>query len=238
MTILNINIEKALGTGKVKLNSPKSLQDIPKKVTKTINDLLEDKPRTKLVTTFGIKDYEDLREKAVKGIDTNAIMNLGLAEEGNEDLLVLVTEFNELLQSIIPQNLSTTLFAIDEKPPSHFEQSKFVRQMRTLLDPAGHLLDLISAGALSGLEVQTVRDFFPELYQAITSAALEALAAKQGGATSPLTIAQNRTLSTLLEMPRLSPAILDAVTEEEGGEADFSTSAESSSTDIQNTLNR
>tara|TARA_R110002126_G_scaffold172712_1_gene321499 strand:+ start:4194 stop:4859 length:666 start_codon:yes stop_codon:yes gene_type:complete len=218
--LASIDIKKSLGSKSLK--TKKSGKNL---LRKRIPDFLTATTKTTPDWSYGIGDFSDLARQA----------SLGLTDpQDSTDLTVLTTEFNEALGSLVPTNVSETLFGVDEREPSDFEKSKFIRQYRVVEDPY-HVLDLLESGTLSGLEVETLAAFYPILYQEIVSSTLDAIAASTG---ADIPRSKTQALATLLQVPRLTPAILEVKPDEDGVEGDISGLAEAEETDTQRLVSK
>lgn len=214
----NIDIPKSFGKSlKLKKTHPKS----PKTRLKAFLDSGPQSKPSKI--PYSLSDYTELAEQASSGV---------FVPTDQEDLMALATETNSQLAAIVPVNLSTTLYGIDERDPSDFEKSKFIRQMRVIFNPE-HILDLIDQGSLSPLEVETLQAWYPIYYQGLVEAVLEAISELSGTMPPPST---TRALSVLLQVPRLTPEILKVQEDEDTGGLDLSTPAEQAETEVQKVL--
>lgn len=216
-----VDIQKSLGKSvkfkKVKADSFKS----------RIKAFMEGPPKGGPKIPLSISDFNELVPGIKKGIDTDAV-------EG-DDLWVLLTELNTTLSEILPENISQTLYGFDEREPSDFEKSKFIRQLRVVFNP-DHVLDLLDSGTLSPLEVETLQLYYPEYYEDLVGAALGAVAETKDKPQASTT----RGLSILLQVPRLTPAILEARSSEETENKglDLELPAQQMETEVQKISNR
>jgi hypothetical protein len=214
-----IDIPKSLGKSlKIKksgLKSPKS----------RLSSFLETGiTRKTLQNEIKLSDYDTQVENIRKGIK--------VPKDATSDLMVVTTELNAQLNNLIPANLSTTLYGVDERPPSDFEKSKFIRQLRVIANPE-HVLDLLAVGSLSPLEVETLQSFYPEYYQKLVEDTLEAVSSLSDTVPPPST---TKALSVLLQVPRLTPEILQTPKEEGEGNLNLQAAAEQAETDTQKVM--
>ena len=198
-------------------------------------DILERGGGSTISYVYNLSDYDQLAESAQSGLDVEAIMEFAPEEIHRDDLVAVVSMFNEALASHIPVNSSVTLFGVDERPPSDFEKSVFVREMRVLADPS-HILELMKADQLSYREVDMLKQFYPEYYQELSAAILEAVSAHK--TDKPVSARLNRTLSILFGVPRVTPSfVTDQAQEDQGSaKADFSAPSDNAKTEIQDVL--
>jgi len=208
-----LDIKASLGN-KPKLRKNGLELDVKKQKQK-LKDYIENKVE-KFTPEYTIKDYQPIKEKAMAGIDTEKLIGLDIDEEIREDMLTAAVELNQKLTEIIPVNTSQTLFGVDERDPSDFEKSKFIRVMRIVEDPS-HIFDLLLSGTVSGLEVDALQNFYPSYYEQLKEQLFGLVAEYKGSASKELSRIQNRDLSTLVGVTRLSPAILTQEKEEEKG---------------------
>lgn len=204
--ILNIDIKQSLG-GKPKLGKLKSLESINKTQTNAIENYIKNPSVVKMTQDYTISDYEELKDKAEKGLDVDLISQLNLPEDIKDSLTLSVTDFNQKLMGLIPQNITQTLFGVDVRDPSDFEKSKFVRAMRVVEDPSV-VLNQMQAGMIGSWEVEVLQDMYPDYYVNLEGNVVEAITNMKGEADKELTLEQNNSLGTLLGISRLTPAIL------------------------------
>lgn len=212
LTLLLLDMPKSLrGKAKVKKdNVPKRLEQHKK----TIAAYLEGQKKVAFKPEFTIKDFSSVREAALHGIDIEDITKLPLHDGTKDSLLVASTEFNGKLSNEIPVNLSQTLFGVDERDPSDYEKSKFIRAMRVIENP-DHIFELLGAGLLSGHEIDILKDYYPAYYQNLVDSVLEVISELQGNRDTELTPTQNRDLALILGVPRVKPDILSMESPEE-----------------------
>ena len=223
-----VKLPESLGS-KPKFKQPKRLD-----AEKWIVSYLKGETKTPPPFNYSLEDFTQLKDKASAGLDVEQLMAQAPEEVDKDDLIVAGNALNERLQALIPTNMSTTIFGVDEREPSDFEKSIFIRQMRVLEDP-GHILDLIAVGQLSHREMEALKLFYPSYYEELVEGVLEAIAGLSGKVKEDMPMEQNRALSTLLEVPRLTPAILQAK-REEPSKADISVSSEGAETEVQSVL--
>lgn len=213
-----VDIPKSFGKSlKIKKTQPKT----PKKRLKAFMESGVSKKDIKL--PYSISDYAQLAEQVSSGI---------AVPENQDDLMALATETNSMLAALVPTNLSTTLYGVDERDPSDFEKSKFIRQLRVIFDPE-HVLDLLESGRMSPLEVETLQTWYPQYYQKLVELTLEVISELSGTMPPPST---TRALSVLLQVPRLTPEILKVQPEEGTGAPDLRAPAEQAATEVQKVM--
>jgi hypothetical protein len=147
--------------------------------------------------------WEDLNAMLDQEIDIPGKLALLEDEELTEDALVGLTAAYDQIRAMRPVNQSTTLFGIDDRAPSRSEQSSFNRKMEVFNNPRV-VIDLLNAGQLSGLEVDTLKQFYPNYYQSLVENVLDQLASNK----EPLGRQKNTQLGILLGVPRVSPEAL------------------------------
>ena len=226
--ILRIKIKESLG-GEAKMHK----KPIKLEFLKDIKDFLVSGPdKTKQGRLpHSIKDYGDLAERARLGV------SLGEEETGDDNLLAATTVFNEAVLNMVPVNTSSTIYGVKEIDPSDFEKMKLIRQMRVVEDPK-HVLELLESGMISPLEVETLSTTYPEYYAMLVGDTLEAISEYSGSNEELPSPSVTRALSTLLQVPRVTPNILREIKEErEGGQpADLDVGAEAAQTAVSEVL--
>ena len=219
----------------------------PKKVNvnKEISEFIKnDFGSHKFEPAFKLADFGKIKAAIDKGLGEDKILKIASEGEGEDrDVRVaqMAQHFEQLRQSV-PVNLSVDLFGIDEREPSDFEKSKFIRSVRVLQDP-GHILELMRAGSLTGTEVDALELFYPEYAQSLKEAILEQIAELQGKDGASMSRQKNNILSLVLGVPRIAPEALDRLqqnltSEEEKDGKSIDMDTEATQTDIQQTLNR
>ena len=142
----------------------------------------------------------------------------------------------ELLKQIQPVNQSVTLFGVDDRPPSLFEQKKWLAQVVVYEDPMSVIASL-NAGVLSGLEVEALQLLYPSILEVMQSALIEGISELQGKGVKSIGSKKMKLVNTLLQVPRLSPEKLQELqnqylTEDEEG-VELNVDGESMQTDTQ-----
>lgn len=207
-----LNIEALLGgKGKPSKESSESLQKKLNNINKQISTYLVDMKRVAPPTSrMSLKDWNNIKTRINQPVDESTMFEWldSLPEEVDREMAaVAVSELMGKLRPIMPINVSTTLTGYDEREPSDYEKSKFIRQVRVLENPF-IILDLIRSNALTGTEVDALKLFYPSIYEQFTSAILEALSdlsGKNGGEMVYLPLEKNRTLALFLGVPRVTP---------------------------------
>lgn len=230
LNILLLNIKDSLD-GKPKLKKGK-----PTNLLKTIKSYLETDEELDFIPEYRLKDFETLKDRANEGINLEKVLPVLDSSLDSEAMVVAITEFNQKMVDLIPVNLSETIFGLDEREPSDFEKSQFIRKMRVIENP-DHLLDLLLSNQMSPLEVETAILFYPSYYQILTEAALEAISELHGEVKAELPPSKSRALALMLGVPRLTPAILKLKEEEKGDPAGEEIKvANMNETEVQSTL--
>jgi len=212
LALLALDMKQALeGKPKFKQARAEKRMIAPLNVmTKYLKNELSDK---KIKLPYKLEDWPKLKEKASAGISLEKLAQNDANDEVKDSLLVAGIEFNDKLLNIIPINSSQTLLGIDERDPSDFEKSKFIRKMRVIENPE-HIIDLLKKGQLSWTEMDTLRDFYPTYSELLLQGSLEALASLKGNTKEPLSKEQTRALSLILDVQKVTPEILERVEEE------------------------
>ena len=222
--LLRVDVPQSLGNP-LKLRK----KELNENHTSELNAFIHGKKDDKINIPYSLKDYSELAEKAGKGLEVPS---------DDEDLMVSAAELNAYLSSIIPINSSITLYGVDEREPSDFEKMKFIRQLRVIENPA-HVLDLMYAGMLSPLEVDTLAEVYPQYYDKLTQDILDEISNYAGQADKLPSPDVTRNLSLLLRVPRLTPSILEnrgESVDEPGSPADMKAQVEAATTDVQQVL--
>lgn len=206
--ILNLNIKEAL-EGKIKPVSSKVLDNLENNIRNNLKEYIKNPNKiTKNYSEYTINNYSELKDKALKGIDINKITEKDISEELKDSLMLEVPNFNNKLSNLVPQNLAETLFGLDERDPSDFEKSKFVRSMRVVENP-NHVLELLNSGQLSGLEIEVLANFYPNYYEWLKTILLEIMAELKGKEQKEVNnYLLNKNLSMLLQVGRVTPEVL------------------------------
>lgn len=195
-------------------------------------------------STYKLADFARIKEAVDKGIDEEKFMKdlEGMEAEEKDIYAIKIPAQYEALKAAIPSNMSVDLFGVDEREPSDFEKSKFIRMFRVLEDPA-HIVDLMKSGTLTGTEVDALKAFYPELHEELKEIILEQIAEGYGKEDSKLNRNKNHVLSAILEVPRVNPRTLEMMQnnllpkeEEEMQKIDSDTGA--IQTEVQQTLNK
>ena len=206
-------------------------------------DAFLDNPLSKdqIEHNFKLADFDMLRDAVYKGIDEDKFMKLleGLNEEDKDIVATMIPEQYQALKNSIPVNMSETLFGVDEREPSDYEKSKFIRSVRVLQNP-GYVLELLLNGSLTGTEVDALNTYYPELAAQLQEIALEKIA-ERSGKDIKLDRRKNGLLALLLGVPRINPASLERlqsnlVSEEAEGSQDVNAGSEATMTDVQQSL--
>ena len=225
----------------LKLGQKPKKANLSKEIANFVND---DFASYKFEPSFKLGDFDRIKEAVNKGIDEREMMKLleGASEEEQDARTAMVVQHYEQLKNAIPVNLSVDLFGVDEKDPSDFEKSKFIRKVRVLQDP-NHILELMKSGQLTGSEVDALNEFYPEYAQALREVITEYIASLHGKPDASLSRKKNAILATVLGVPRISPEALaryqsNLVPGEQPRPEDLTVDAEGIQTDVQQTLNR
>ena len=138
----------------LKLGKKPKKANINKEVTQFIS---EDFGSYRFEPTLKLADFGDIKDAVNEGIDEQEILKQleAAPEEEQEERAAMIAQHYEQLKQAIPVNLSVDLFGIDDKEPSDFEKSKFIRKVRVLQDP-NHILELMKSGQLTGSEMDAL----------------------------------------------------------------------------------
>lgn len=154
--------------------------------------------------------WEDIKSMVESEVDLPAKFSGMEESEDTADNMIALTEFYSNIRNLIPQNQSMTLFGIDDRQPSRSEQDRFKRQLEVIENPR-RVMDLLKAGQLSMLEVETLQQFYPMYYQGLVESILEQIT---GSDPKELNRRQTQQLGILLGVPRVSPLALQQLQEE------------------------
>ena len=225
--LMLLNIESLLGGGgKINKDKPEAVIKKINNINKFMLDYMKSDKQTKIAEpSRKMGDFKVIKERLSSPLDQDKLDKFlsELPPEVDHDMAaVAVAEILPKLKSIIPINTSVTLTGIDERVPSDYEQSKFIRQVRILEDPLS-ILGLIEANAVTGTEIDALKMFYPAIYEALVGAivnALADLAGKHPDSPATLPLAKNRTLSLIMGIPRVSPAQMQVFQKQEQSEGD------------------
>jgi hypothetical protein len=177
-------------------------------------------------------------EQTVKDIDSFNPEDSAKIFEGwdrQPELSVALIDKIEVLKGLQPVNQSVTLFGVDDRPPSLFEQKKWLVYVKVFNAPES-LLDSLNAGLLSGLEVEALKLMYPSILEAVQSGIIEGISELQGKGVTSIGSKKLELVNKLLEVPRLSPEKLQSLqaqfAEEEEG-TDIDVDSEGVQTDTQ-----
>ena len=186
--------------------------NLPKKIASRASDVFSiDKPsKSKDVQEFVMKDFESIKDliSSPDGLETVVDMFSSIQDE--DVRMVLLNASNlaiEGLNNILPINLSETLTGIDDRLPSHFEQTKMIRKIRVLQNPL-YVFDLMSQGMLTGTEVEALELFYPTMLEDMRLEVLNQIVELKTDKDAKLPKWKNQQISTLLGVPRVNPQAL------------------------------
>jgi len=245
--LMLLNIESLLGgKGKVEKDTVAGVDKKLNKINGRLADYLISTNQVKPpVGGLSIKDWNIIKERLGTDMDEVKLQMYleGLPTEvSKEDATVAISELLPKLRPLLPVNISQTLTGYDEREPSDYEKSKFVRTIRVLENPL-IILDLIDSNALTGTEVDALQLFYPSLYELMVKGIVEGLAdlagKSEGKPTIPLT--KNRTLSLFLGVPRVTPAQMEVFQKQgtsEGDKAELKSSGKMAQTDTQQLMGK
>ena len=152
------------------LKAPNKLLN-PLKDSKGVLDPYEEKAPQSAITG----SWEDIKEMLEYDVDIASKLEYVEEDEDLAEVVSTLPLFYQNLRQLIPQNQSTTLFGISDRPPSRSEQGRFRRQLEVIENPS-RVMDLLKAGQLSMLEVETLQQFYPMYYQGLVESILEQIA--------------------------------------------------------------
>ena len=145
--------------------------------------------------------WEDVRALMDEEVDISTKISSIEDSELSEDAVVSLTGAYGAIRDQMPLNQSTTLFGVDDRPPSRSEQSMFIRKLQVMDDPR-RVIDLLKAGQLSGLEVDILQQFYPIYYNSLVETILEQMVDAKD---VKLSRRMNAQLGLLLGVPRVTP---------------------------------
>lgn len=174
----------------------------------TIKDFLEngstrvkEKPRDPLT-------YEEMKEAFSKQLDPERVAavvdNYGEPIEG---AAVFLAEDITNIFDAMPVNELKTLWGVEATDPSSYEISVWLNKIAVFFYPMD-VLRHFKDGSLSLGEVENLKTIYPEYYSDIQRIAFEELVEKKDG---ELSLKDNRTLSTLIGVQRLSPYLITEI---------------------------
>lgn len=230
-----LNIESLLGgKGSVQKDTVAGINKKIKNINSLIsNYLISDKKVLPPKHDRMMTDFTSIKERLSNELNHDQMVKwLDRLPEGvdPDDASMAVSELMPKLKQLIPVNASTTLTGIDEREPSDYEKSKFIRQIRILENPMS-ILPLIESDAVTGTEVDALKLFYPSLYEVLVASIVDALAdlaSKQvPGKPATLPLVKNRTISLILGIPRVSPSQMSALQNQQvaSDQADISSPA-------------
>ncbi len=184
-------------------NKPLKVPNKPLDALKDTKGILSPKLE-KAPQRANLGSWEDITKTLEEEVDMSGkLAGLEGASELYEDAIVGLTSVYNTIRDLRPLNQSATLFGVDDREPSRSEQSEYRRRLEVLENP--HIvLGLLKSGQLSGLEVETLQQFYPLYYQQIVESVLEKLALNK----EPLGRRKNSQLGILLGVPRVTPDAL------------------------------
>ena len=178
-------------------------------------------------------DFMEIKEKLIEH-DYSKIVEMFEGWEEQPEFALSLSDKFALLVGMMPINQSTTLFGVEDLPPSTFEQKKFIAQYKVFDSPM-LVIDLLNAGILTGLEVDALGILYPTILSTIQGAIIEAIVDLKSKGISSLGMKKMNLINTILQIPRLSPEKLQqlqaAYSEEEKEKTNVK--AENVSTEIQ-----
>ncbi len=181
-----------------------------------------------------VLDYETVVE-TLDTFNPEDAANIFKAWDKQAELSLELTDKIEQLKAVQPINQSITLFGVEDRPPSLFEQKKWLIYVRIFNAPEA-VLDALNAGLLTGIEVEALGLIYPSILDTLQQAVIEGIAELKGKGIKGLGLKKMKLVNTLLQVPRLSPEQFESLQaqylkEEEG--ADINVDGEAVQTDTQ-----
>jgi hypothetical protein len=244
--LMLLNIESLLGgKGRVQKDTPEGVVKKINSINKFALDYLSSKSTKLEPSQRTISDWATIKSRLDTKLDDQKLLQYldQLPPEVDQDeAAVAIAELIPKLKALLPINTSVTLTGLDEREPSDYEKSKFIRAVRVLENPM-HVMDLIASDTITGTEIDALQLFYPSLYEALVASIVNALSDFSGknGSSATLPLTKNRTISMILGVPRVSPtqmAVFQAEGQSSGDKAELKASGRMEATDTQNTLNR
>ncbi len=181
-----------------------------------------------------VLDYETVVE-TLDTFNPEDAANIFKAWDKQAELSLELTDKIEQLKAVQPINQSITLFGVEDRPPSLFEQKKWLIYVRIFNAPEA-VLDALNTGLLTGIEVEALGLIYPSILDTLQQAVIEGIAELKGKGIKGLGLKKMKLVNTLLQVPRLSPEQFESLQaqylkEEEG--ADINVDGEAVQTDTQ-----
>lgn len=168
-------------------------------------ELVDGKSRPQVPGAPSLSNYKKIEETLQMGLDPSRIAkatyNAGQALD-DDQLAAMGTNINAL-KEMLPEDQSVSLFGIDDVEPSDYAKMRFLKSVRVLIDPLLPLR-LALSGELSGSEVDNMKLFYPQLYEALRETLLGLLANN----TKRLSLNTQRQIATFFGVPRINPSTL------------------------------
>ncbi len=191
----------------------KNLNDVVGKLVTNINNYLKDKSFSLENPPVTLKEVDALAKqlKTLTGVEVlgNLINNLNRQGVDGVQLGQTINNILTLAQQALPR---TTLESKD-LPASRTQTTKFLWVLRILDNPLW-IFNLMANQSLTNIDVITLRLAYPTLYQAITDALITAVIEQQ----IPLTRPKKMMLSILLQVPVITPEVLNSYAVSDAGE--------------------
>ena len=148
-------------------------------------------------------DYEKL-VKEIKDIQIEEIADKFQGWDEQPEFTLALSEDLKLLKDEMPVNNSITLFGVDERLPSSFEQTKYIVKYKVFNNPM-IVIDNLNAGVLSGLEIDALQMFYPSILQTIQYYILQGITDLKEKGIESLGHKKMKLINIILQIPRLSP---------------------------------
>jgi hypothetical protein len=187
-----------------------TLQNIDDKYKREIrNWVVSDK---QIPNKYKQLDFEETRDK-MQVFDVHQASAIFEEWIEQEILVVALIDTVGVLKDTLPLNQSTTLFGVEDRLPSSFEQKKWLTQVNVLDNPM-YIIDVLNAGTLTGFEVEALQAIYPSILETMQEAIIEAIVDLKAKKIDNLGRKKLRLVNTLLQIPHLSPEKLKTLQEQ------------------------
>lgn len=171
-----------------------------------------------------LEDFMSLSNSlnVVGGPDDTLLLFEDFAEAG--ELNLAYQEKLDTIRDNKPINQSITLFGVDERPPSTYEQKKWTRAVRLFKDPM-LFFSFLNEGILTAEDVDTLGIFYPSILESAQKHMVEGIVDLKAKGVDGLGLAKMKLVNKVLQVPRLTPQQLSLLqdqysSEEAGGTSD------------------
>lgn len=198
---------KPLRVTKKKLQETRNLINPSDKVISSLFEPTFEKPVKSKVSLENYSNYVDLITDTTTVEEYINKFNSIQDQEVQSDIIVELTQMKDKLNSILPSNQSVSLFGVEDREPSDYEKSKFIRSLRVLDDPT-YVLDLLRQKRLTQTEVNALQLFYPEVYETWKFNILDTLTTKKTDPKFKLDRSTNQQFSVFFQVPMLTSRVL------------------------------